>query len=124
MSKRGSGKNESFWLWTGETEYEGHLLAVNGTRVLARIRRGGPWSPANGAPGIAGPIVRNERTRHLAWRIGFGESTEIRAGTLIGFRATAIQRTRDPYFEFALSGTFWPVADSHLETLSQLNSSE
>jgi len=122
--KRGSGKNESFWLWTGETEYEGHLLAVNGTRVLARVRRGGPWSPANGTAGIAVPLDLNERTRHLSKRIGFGQSPAILAGSLIEFRVTAIQPTRDPNFEFALCGTFWPVADIHLETLSQLNSNE
>jgi hypothetical protein len=124
MSKRGSGRNESFWLWTGETEYEGQLLAVDGTRVLARVRRCGHWTPAGGSPGVAVPLDLNERTRHLSKRIGFGQSPAILSGTLIEFRVVAIQPTRDPHFEFTLSGTFWPVADEHLETLSRLNTND
>jgi len=124
MSRRGSGKTASFWLWTGDTEYEGQLLAVDGTQVLARVRQCGRRSPANGAPGAAVPLDLNERPRQLSNRIGFGQSPAILAGTLIEFRVAAIQRSGDPNFEFTLSGSFWPVADEHLERLSQLDTAE
>ena len=124
MAKRGSGRRESFWLWTGESEYQGQLISVTATRVLARVRRCGPWTPAGGAAGTAVPLDLNERTRRLSRQVGFGQSPAILAGSLIEFRVTGIQPTQDPHFEFALCGTFWPVADVHLEALSELESNE
>ena len=124
MSRRESGRNASFWLWTGDTEYEGHLLSVDGVRVLARVRRCGPWTPAGGSAGVAVPLDLNERTRHLSGRIGFGQSPAILAGTLIEFRVSALQPSWDPGFELTLCGSFWPVADVHLERLSKLDSTK
>jgi len=119
MPKRGSGTTESFWLWTGDTEYEGQLLRVTGIKVLARVRR----------CGIAGsctfvPLDLNERTRHLHKKIGFGQSPGILAGSLMEFRVAALQPSRVPHFEMTLAGCFWPVADVHLEALSELGSNE
>ena len=119
MPKRGSGRYEAFWLWTGESEYEGQLLRVTGTKVLARVRR----------CGIAGactfsPLDLNERQRGLLKRIGFGQSPAILSGSLVEFRVSALQPTRDPHYEMTLAGTFWPVADVHLEALSELESNE
>jgi hypothetical protein len=119
MPKRGSGKTDAFWMWTGDTEYEGLLLRVTGTKVLARVRR----------CGIAGsctfsPLDLNERTRHLNTRIGFGQSPAILSGSLVEFRVTGLQPTRDPHYEMTLTGSFWPVADVHLEALSELESNE
>ena len=122
--RSGSGRRESFWLWTGESEYEGHLLSVAGTRVLAQVRRRGHFTPAGGAGGTAGPLDLGERTRYFARQVGFGQSPAILAGSLIEFRVTGIQPTRDPNFEFGLCGSFWPVADVHLEALSELESNE
>jgi hypothetical protein len=124
MSKRGSGKNETFWMWTGETEYEGEVLSVKGTGVTARIRRVDRKTPMTGPVGNTVPLDLVERQRHLARRIGFAQSPAILAGTLTEFRVVAIQPSRDPHFEFVLSGMFWPVADIHLEKLSKLDSNK
>ena len=40
------------------------------------------------------------------------------------FRIVALQPSQDPDFEFVLAGMYWPVADVHLEKLSQLNSNK
>ena len=119
MTKRGSGKTESFWMWTGDTEYEGQLLRVTATKVLARVRRCGLSGSCTFVP-----LDLNERTRGLLKRIGFGQSPAILSGSLVEFRVTALQPTRDPHFEMTLTGTFWPVADVHLEALSELESNE
>ena len=124
MSKRESGKNESFWMWTGETEYEGQVLSVKGTGVTVRIRRVDRRTPANGAAGITLATDLIDRQRHLARRIGFAQSPSILAGALMEFRIVALQPSQDPDFEFVLAGMYWPVADVHLEKLSQLNSNK
>lgn len=124
MSRRGSGTLGPFWLWTGETEYEGLLMAVNGTRVTARIRRTDHWAPATGACGNAVPLDVMERQRRLSRRIGFGQSPAILAGSLLEFRVVALQPSRDPHYDYVLSGAFWPLADEHLEPLSRLTSGE
>ena len=125
MSKRGSGKdNEGFWMWTGETEYEGEILALKGTGVTARIRRVDRRIPVTGAVGTIVPNDLVERQRPLARRIGFAQSPAILAGSLTEFRIVAIQPSQDPQFEFVLSGMFWPVADVHLEKLSKLDSNK
>jgi hypothetical protein len=120
MAKRGSG--ETFWMWTGETEYDGEVLSVKGTGVTARIRRVDRKIPAGGAVGTVVPNDMVERQRHLARRIGFAQSPAILAGSLTEFRVVAIQPSQDPLFDFVLSGMFWPVADVHLEKLSKLDS--
>ena len=124
MSRRGGGRNEFFWLWTGETEYEGQLIAVAATSVLARVRRSDHWTPENGAPGNAVPLDVMERQRRLSRSIGFGQSPAILAGSLLEFRVVTLQPSQDSRFDYVLSGMFWPVADEHLERLSQLNSND
>jgi hypothetical protein len=119
MSKRESGTTESFWLWTGDTEYDGQLLQVYGTKVMARVRRSGHWKA-----GTLVPLDLNERQRGLTRRIGFGQSPAILGGSLFEFRVVALQPCRDPQYEITLSGTFWPVADVHLDPLSKLESNE
>ena len=119
MPKRGSGKIDSFWLWTGDTEYEGLLLRVYGTKVLARVRRFGLGNSRTFVP-----LDLNERQRGLTRRIGFSQSPAILSGSLIEFRVVALQPCRDPQYEITLTGTFWPVADVHLEALSELESNE
>ena len=119
MSKRGSGSAESFWLWTGDTEYDGELLRVYGTKVMARVRRSGHWKA-----GTLVPLDLNERQRRLTRRIGFGQSPAILGGSLIEFRVVALQPCRNPDFEMTLTGTFWPVADVHLDALSELESND
>ena len=124
MAKRGSGTNEHFWMWTGETEYDGEVLSVKGTSVTARIRRVDRKIPAGGAVGIIVPNDMVARQRHLARRIGFAQSPAILAGSLTEFRIVAIQPSQDPAFDFVLSGMFWPVADVHLEKMSKLDSNK
>ena len=92
MAKRGSG--EHFWMWTGETEYDGEVLSVKGTGVTARIRRVDRKIPATGAVGVTVPNDFVERQRHLARRIGFAQSPAILAGSLTEFRVVAIQPSR------------------------------
>jgi len=76
MAKRGSG--EHFWMWTGETEYDGEVLSVKGTGVTARIRRVDRKIPSTGAVGVTVPNDFVERQRHLARRIGFAQAIEER----------------------------------------------
>ena len=122
MPKRGGARNDLFWLWTGETEYEGHLISADGVRLIARVRHADRWTPATGAPGMSVPLDVMERQRRLARRVGFGLSPAIHAGALLECRVVAIQPTRDPEFEVVLAGTFSRIADEDLEPLSRLSS--
>ena len=111
-------------MWTGETEYEGHILSLKGTGVTARVRRCCRRIPVNGAVGTIVPTDLLERQRHLAKRIGFAQSPVILAGSLVEFRVVAIQPSQDPEFDVVLTGSFWPIAEEHLEKFSQLDSDE
>jgi hypothetical protein len=124
MSQRTSGRNEQFWLWTGETEYEGLLLSVDGGRLTARVRPSERCSPENGASGSPVPLDVRERQRRLFRRVGFGQSPAILSGALLEFRIETLQPSQDARFDYVLAGTFSGVADEHLEALSQLNSRE
>src|SRR5689334_4600356 len=108
MSKRGNGRDEAIWLWTGDTEYEGHILSLKGTGVTARLRRCSRRIPVTGAVGTAIPTDVIERQRQLARRIGFAQSPVILAGSLVEFRIVAIQPSQDPEFDVVLTGMFWP----------------
>ena len=123
MSKRGSG-NDSFWLWDGEAEYQGDLLAVDGQRVTARMREIRRWALDNGAPGKPVPRDLMERQRGMSRRVFFGQSPAIHMGGLLEFRVGAVQPSRDHQYDYVLSGTFTSIEDEHLETLSRLSSDQ
>jgi hypothetical protein len=123
MSKRGSG-NDTFWLWDGEAEYHGHLLAVDGQQVTARMREVRRWTLDSGAPGKPVPLDLMERQRWLSRRICFGQSPAIHMGGLLEFRVGAVQPSRDHQFDYVLTGTFASIGDEHLETLSLLSSDQ
>lgn len=124
MAQGGSGRSDSFWLWTGESEYDGLLLAAGEDRLIARVRPSDRWSPGTGAPGMPVPFDVNERQRRLAGRIGFGQSPAIHDGRLLEFRVAALQPSRDPHFVYVLAGSFALIADEHLEPLSRLSPNE
>lgn len=124
MVRRESGKHESFWLWTGDAEYEGRLVAAGEDRLIARVRFADRGSPGTGAPGTPVPVDLSERLRRLSRRIGFGQSPAVHEGALLQFRVTALQPCSDPFFVYVLAGSFAPIADEHLEPLSRLNSNE
>ena len=124
MGKQESGRSESFWLWTGDAEYQGRLVAAGMDRLIARVRFADRWSPGTGAPGMPVPFDLSERQRRLTQRIGFGQSPAIHEGTLLQFRVTALQPCTDPFFVYVLAGSFTPIADEHLEPLSRLSSNE
>jgi hypothetical protein len=124
MVRRESGRSESFWLWTGDAEYDGRLVAAGEDRLIARVRFADRGSPSTGAPGMPVPFDLSERQRWLTRRIGFGQSPAIHDGALLQFRVTALQPSSDPFFVYVLAGSFTPVADEHLEPLSRLSSNE
>jgi hypothetical protein len=120
MIQRGGGNNESFWLWMGEAEYEGDVLAAGEDRLIARVR----LTDRVSAPGTLVPFDVIERQRRLIRRVGFSQSPAIHEGALLQFRVTALQPCRDPLFVYVLAGSFAPIADEHLEPLSRLGSNE
>jgi hypothetical protein len=124
MGQHESGRSESFWLWTGDAEYQGRLVASGEDRLIARVRFADRWTPGTGAPGMPVPFDLSERQRRLTQRIGFGQSPALCEGALLQFRVTALQPSRDPCFMFVLAGSFTPIADEHLEPLSRLSSNE
>lgn len=121
MSKKGSGGHDTLWLWDGEDEYEGQLGSSNGHHLAARVRQVRRWTLASGAPGRPVPLDLLERQRLLSRRICFAQSPALHLGALLEFRVAAVQPCRDRRFDFVLSGTFLPVADEHLESLSRLS---
>ncbi|HVE40054.1 MAG TPA: hypothetical protein VNM14_09220 [Planctomycetota bacterium] len=123
MSKRGSG-NETFWLWDGEAEYQGHLLAVDGQRLTARLREIRRWTLDSGAPGKPVPLNLIERQRHMCRRVCFGQSPALHMGGLLEFRVGAVQPSKDHQYDYVLSGTFASIDDDRLEALSQLSSAQ
>jgi len=123
MSKRGSG-NESFWLWDGEAEYQGYLLAVDGHSLTARMRDIRRWTLDSGAPGRPVPLNLMERQRHMSRRVCFGQSPAIHMGGLLEFRVGAVQPSKDHQYDYVLSGTFSSIDDERLEALSRLSSDQ
>jgi len=121
MSKKGSGGHETLWLWDGEDEYEGQLGSSGEHHLAARVRQVRRWTLASGAPGRPVPVDLLERQRLLSRRICFAQSPALHLGALLEFRVTAVQPCRDHRFDFVFSGTFIPVADEHLESLSRLS---
>jgi len=120
MVRRESGRNESFWLWTGDAEYEGDVLAAGEDRLIARIR----LTDRVSAPGTLVPLDVIERQCRMIRRVGFGQSPAVHEGALLQFRVTALQPCRDPLFVYVLAGSFAPIADEHLEPLSRMGSNE
>jgi len=121
MSKQGSG-GDTFWLWDGELEYEGRLISAEDGRLTARIRTLRRWTLAAGAPGRPIPLDLLERQRRLAQRACFGQSPAVLLGALVEFHHGTLQPSSDREFDYVVSGTFAPVADEHLDALSQLSS--
>src|SRR6185295_9284210 len=124
MVRRESGRSETFWLWTGDAEYEGRVVAAGEDRLIARVRFADRWNPGTGAPGTLVPFDLSERQRRLSRSFGFGQSPAIHEGALLQFRVTALQPCSDPFFVYVLAGSFAPIADEHLEPISRLNSNE
>jgi hypothetical protein len=124
MVQGDGGRKESFWLWTGEAEYDGYLLAVGEERLIARLRPSHRWTPGTGAPGMPVPYDVIERQRWLTRRIAFGQSPAVHQGALLEFRVAALQPSRDPLFVYVVAGSFARISDEHLEPLSRLSSNE
>jgi hypothetical protein len=124
MSKRESTRKDAIWLWTGRIEYEGEILTLDGNQLTARVRQVRRWSLATGAPGRSVPSHFLEQQRELTLRLCFGQSPAIQLGGLLEFRIEAVQSSGDRQFDYVLAGTFSPVADEHLDALSQLDSDE
>lgn len=124
MPKRESTGNSSFWLWDGESEYEGFLLSVDAPRVTARMRQSHRWGLAGGPPGRPIPRDLLERQRRIMRAVCFAQSPAILLGTLLEFRVDTLQATKDRQFDYLIQGTFTAVADEHLEMLSQLSTDE
>lgn len=122
MSKRESAGKDPVWLWTGQIEYEGEILALEGAQLTARVRQVRRWSLATGAPGRPVPLHFLERQRELSRLLCFGQSPAIALGGLLAFRVETVQSSGDRQYDYVLAGTFSPVADEHLEALSRLDS--
>lgn len=122
MPQQGGGRSETFWLWDGETEYEGQLLSTEETRLTIRIRRIRRWTLATGTPGRPVPGDLLERQRQLTRRVCFGQSPAILMGALLEVRVATLQPSREGSFDYVLSGTYAGVGDEHLEMLSELSS--
>jgi hypothetical protein len=124
MSKRESAGKDPLWLWTGQIEFEGEILTLNGSQLTARVRQIRRWSLATGAPGRSVPLHFLERQRELSRRLCFGQSPAILLGGLLEFGVETVQSSRDRQYDYVLAGTFSPVADEHLDALSRLDSDE
>lgn len=124
MPKKGSGGQESLWLWDGEAEYEGHLGSWDEGHLAAWVRQLRRWTLASGAPGRPVPLDLRERQRQLSRRICFAQSPALHLGALLEFRVGAVQPSQNRGFDFLLAGTFVPVADEHLDALSRLSTPE
>jgi hypothetical protein len=120
MPKVGCGAPDAFWLWDGEVELEGQLLRADESRLAARMRhrRRGMTS---GTAGRSVPLDWLERQRLLARSICFGQSPSIHLGGLLEVRVEGVQPSRDPDFDYVLAAAYAPVADEHLEALSELS---
>ncbi len=124
MSKRGTSANDAFWLWDGETEYEGHLLSLDEGRLTAKVRQVRRWTLASGAPGKPVLLDLMDRQRQLTQKLCFAQSPAIELGALLEARIQAVQRSQDRTFDFVLSGTFATISDERLDALSRLSSDE
>src|SRR5258706_10268680 len=122
MSQQGCARSDRFWLWDGETEYGGHLLWSDETRLMVRVRRIRRWTLATGTPGRPVPTDFLERQRLLTRRVCFGQSPGILMGALLELRVGTLQPSREGSFDYVLSGTYAGVGDEHLEMLSELSS--
>src|SRR5262245_4263664 len=124
MSKRESGRSDSFWLWDGEVEYEGQLVSLDEAQLTARMRQTRRWTLATGAPGKPIPGDLRERQRAFARRVCFGQSPAIQLGTLLEVRIEALQPSRECPFDYVFFGSFSQISDEHLLPLSQLSTTE
>ena len=124
MTTRANGANETFWMWDGEAEYQGEIVTVDGHRLTARMRQIRRWTMAGGSPGRPVPGDLLERQLTFTRRLCFGQSPAVQMGALLEFRIGAVQRSRNPQFDYLLTGTFAAIHDEHLEALSGLNSDQ
>jgi hypothetical protein len=124
MPKPGCGGADSFWLWDGEVELEGQLLLVDEPRLVVRMRHRRSEPALVRGPGRSIPLDWLERQRRLAQTLAFGQCPSILIGGLLEVRLEGVQPSRDPEFDYVLSGAYQPVADEHLEALSELSTDQ
>jgi len=114
--------SHTFWLWDGESEYEGVIFRVEGNHLAARVRHVQRWSVSGtSSAGRSVPLDFLERQRHLTRGSCFAQSPGIEQAALLEMRVECLQRSRDPELDYVLSGTYRQVTDEHLETLSRLS---